>query len=161
MSPDDLALLTRRQAGFDAFYEALIPTLVEFAGLMGVQPAHEVLTNANAFIPSLEKSLRDMAVSVQEDRAWLLLRVGQFIGEAFVQKYSGCWYVNDIEGSRYFARYVVGRFTGLGTVVPMLDPFEVAQAFVDTPGLRNLQSLLDEVDAELVRTASSLARDLG
>jgi hypothetical protein len=157
MRQEEVELLSKRKQGFDEFYKALIPTLVEFVGAMGVQPAHEVLNNATHFAPYLDKSLRDMAVNSEKARGWLLLRVGQFIGEFFVQKYGGCWYVNEIEGSRYFARYVVGRFSKLTNMVPMLDPFEVAQTFVDSPTPRQLEVLLGEVDAELIEIARKTA----
>ena len=153
MKQEEVELLTKRKQGFDEFYQALIPTLVEFVGAMGVQPAHEVLNNAAHFAPYLDKSLREMAVSSEKARGWLLLRVGQFVGEFFVQKYGGCWYVNEIEDSRYFARYVVGRFSRLNNSIPMLDPFEVAQSFVDSPTPRHFELLLSEVDSELKEIA--------
>jgi hypothetical protein len=157
MTQEEVDLLTKRKQGFDEFYEALIPTLVEFVGAMGVQPAHEVLNNATHFAPYLDKSLREMAMDSEKARGWLLLRVGQFIGEFFVQKYGGSWFVNEIEGSRYFARYVVGRFSRLNSMAPMLDPFQIAKTFVDTPVPRRLEALLSEVDAELIEIAGKAA----
>jgi len=150
---NEITLLKERQEGFLDFYKALIPTLVEFVGLMGVQPSHEVLKHAVRIAPYLDKSLKDMLIGGGEERTWLLLRMGQFIGEYFVQKYDGCWYVNDIVGSRYFARYVVGQFAALGNKMPMLDPFLIAQGFVDAPVPRNLEALLREIDVELIQVA--------
>lgn len=155
MTPEESTLLEKRKAGFQDFYKALIPTLVEFVGVMGIQPAHEVLKNAVHFTSYLDQALQNMAVANERERAWLLLRVGQFIGEYFAQKYSGCWYVNEIEGSRYFGRYVVGQFASLKNMVPMLDPFQIAQAYVDTPIPRHLEILLKEVDTELVQISSA------
>ncbi len=153
MTPEDNELLKKRIDGFDEFYEALIPSLVEFVELMGIQPAHEVLRNAVSFAPLLDKALESMAFADHQERNWLLLRVGQFIGEYFVQKYSGCWYVNQIPDSRYFGRYVVGQFASLGNMAPMLDPFQVAQCFVDRSVPRALVSILNDVDAELNQSA--------
>ncbi|MFZ6875764.1 hypothetical protein ACO0LF_27160 [Undibacterium sp. Di27W] len=155
MKPEDIELLNKRKDGLDEFYEGLIPTLVEFVGLMGIQPAHEVLKNAGMFANYLDSALQNMVIADNDDRTWLMLRVGQFIGEYFVQKYSGCWYVNDIENSRYFARYVVGKFASLKNMNPMLDPFQIAQTFVDSPAPRKLEDLLNEVDAELLHMSQA------
>ena len=151
MKPEDRELLEKRKDGLSEFYEELIPTLVEFVGVMGIQPAHEVLKNAGMFASYLDSALQNMVIADHDDRTWLMLRVGQFIGEYFVQKYSGCWYVNDIENSRYFARYVVGKFASLNNMTPMIDPFQIAEVFVDSPVPRKLEGLLNEVDVELIQ----------
>jgi hypothetical protein len=149
MQPREIDLLQQRRAGFDPFYEELMPALVDFVERAGIKPGYGVLRQASLYVEHLTQALSGLAVSSEEDRTWLLARVSYFIGEYLVQKYSGCWYVNDIEGSRYFARYVVGRFSALNNPVPMVDPFEVAQVFVDTPPGRQLDALLGEVESEL------------
>jgi hypothetical protein len=149
MTSEEMLLLEKRKAGFEQFYNELMPMLVDFIGKLGVNPAHEVLRHADQFVQYLNQALRSMAVTNDEDRGWLLTRMGYFIGEYFVQKYGGCWFVNEIQGSRYFGRYVVGRFARLNDSIPMLDPFLVAQTYVDTPIPRHLEKLLAEVDAEL------------
>lgn len=142
-------MIEKRKGEFEDFYKGLIPSLVEFVDRLGVKPAHEVLNQAMQFAPHLNAALRDLQVSDEQDRIWLLTRVAYFVGEYFAQKHGGCWYVNDIEGSRYFGRYVVGRFPSFQKPTLMLDPFELAQAYVDTPPPRNLEDLLAEVDSEL------------
>ncbi|SAI69308.1 Uncharacterised protein [Bordetella ansorpii] len=78
------------------------------------------------------------------DRSWLLARTAYFIGEYFVQKFSGYWFVNATYGSRYFARYVVGGFSvATGEVI---DPFEMATVYVDTPATRDLNALIIDVE---------------
>lgn len=149
MHSNDVLTLEKHKSEFDDFYKGLIPALVEFVGRMGIQPAHEVLSHAVQYAPYLASALRDMAVDDEQDRIWLLTRMGYFIGEYFAQKYSGCWYVNDVAGSRYFARYVVGQFASLSKPGVMLDPFEVAQAYVDAKAPRELDMLLSEVEAQL------------
>jgi hypothetical protein len=145
------ALIQKRKGEFEDFYKGLIPALVEFVDRLGVQPAHEVLNQPVAFAPHLEKALKDIKAEGDEDRIWLLTRVGYFVGEYFAEKYGGSWYVNEIEGSQSVGRYVVGRFAALKNLGSMLDPFEVAKVFVDTPPPRDLQQLLSEVDVELQR----------
>jgi hypothetical protein len=153
MALEQTVLLEKRKAGFGQFYQQLIPALVEFMDKLGIQPAHEVLKQAVQFGPPVERAVRDLVVKDGQDRTWLLARMGYFIGEYFAQKYGGAWYVNEIEESRYFARYVVGKFNGLHDPKPMIDPFQIAQTYVDTPPPRTLEKLLAEVDAELTRAA--------
>lgn len=150
MSPEEKKMLERRKSNFDDFYKEMMPVLVDFIGKMGISPAHEVLKNATQFSPYLDHALQNMDVSDEQDRIWLLARLGYFIGEYFVQKYSGHWYVNEIVGSRYFGQYVVGRFVNLGNMALMVAPFQIAQAYIEESMPRQLEKLLIEVDAELI-----------
>jgi hypothetical protein len=147
---DEDVVLERRQAELEDFYKGLLPALVDFVERLGIRPAHEVLNHAQQFAPHLETALRDLAPADEDDRTWLLTRVAYFVGEFFVQKHQGCWYVNDVKGSRYLARYVVGRFPRVPNSGTMLDPFEVAQAFVDSACPRRLSDFLEEVDAAVM-----------
>lgn len=159
MTAEEMLLLEKRKAGFRQFYMELMPVLVDFVGKLGINPAHEVLKHAENFVPHLDRALQAMAVADQQDRTWLLTRMGYFIGEYFVQKYGGCWYVNEIQGSRYFGRYVVGRFARLNNPVPMLDPFLVAQTYLDTEAPRRLEYMLAEAEAELTKASKESAPD--
>jgi len=149
MTAEEARLINRRKADFGKFYSELLPALVDFVEKMGITPAHEVLKQANQYVPYLERALQNMAVGDEADRVWLVTRLGFFVGEYFVQKYGGCWYVNDISGSTYCGRYVVGQFSTLNNSALMLDPFEIAQAYVNEPMPRTLARLLEEVDSEL------------
>ncbi|MGO4155487.1 hypothetical protein [Cupriavidus sp. YAF13] len=146
--------LESRKAGFQQFYEELMPVLVDFVEKMGISPAHEVLRHAGQFAPLLDNVLQSMTVAA-EDRLWLLTRMSYFIGGYFAQKYGGCWYVNEVPESQYFGHYVIGQFACLGNAAPMLDSFQVAQAFVDAPVPRSLGKLLAAVDAELADLKST------
>ncbi|MDQ0610652.1 hypothetical protein QFZ83_004823 [Variovorax sp. W1I1] len=147
---DQDEVLERRRAELEDFYKGLLPALVDFVDRLGIGPAHEVLNHAQQFAPHVETALRDLAPADEDDRTWLLTRVAYFVGEFFVQKHQGCWYVNDVKGSRYFARYVVGRFPRMPNSGTMLDPFEVARAFVDSACPRRLSDFLEEVDAAVM-----------
>jgi hypothetical protein len=149
MTKEDAALLDRRKAVFDDFYDDLLECLVDFVDKMGIGHAHKVLKQADLFVPYLARALEKMEVDGDDERIWLLARVGYFLGEYFVQRYGGCWYVNDIPGSRYFARYIVGQFSRLGHPTAMIDPFQAAEVYVDTPAPRDLEKLIAEVEAEL------------
>lgn len=100
-------------------------------------------------MPLVEQGLREMAVADEADRSWLTARIAYFVGEVLAQQYDGNWYVNDVPGSRLFARYVVGRFTKADNAAMMVDPFELAQAYVAAPVPRALAPLLAEVRASL------------
>jgi hypothetical protein len=148
--PEQENVLEKRKANFTRFYEELIPVLVEFIGQMGITPAQEVLHHAVQYASYLGKALEQIVIANEGDRLWLTTRVGYFVGEYFAQKYAGHWYVNDICGSRYYARYVVGKFANLGNHAAMIDPFAVADVFVKQQVPRELQRLLSEVDRELM-----------
>ena len=149
MLPEHAIQLEQRKKGFEDFFNELMPALVDFIEKIGINPAHQVLNQAEKYVPFVEASLRDIVVADKGDRVWLLTRVGYFIGEYFSQKYGGCWYVNDICDSRYFARYVVGKFSKTNNMATMIDPFEIAQVYVDTPVPREMTVVLAEVDAQI------------
>lgn len=151
MDSTNRTLLDRRRAGFDDFYNELMPCLVDFVGKMGVNSAHMVLNQAAAYVPLLEVALQNMEVADDDDHDWLTARMGYFIGEYFVQRFDGCWTVNDSPESRFFARYVVGRFEGAANLEISIDPFEMAACYVGAPVPRQLGDLLDSAAQELTR----------
>jgi hypothetical protein len=150
LTPDETRVLQKRKDGFEEFYEQMMPTLVDFMKRLELEPSHEVLLQAEVFLPKLSQTLEPMKVEGPEDRIWLITRLGYFVGEYCVQKYSGCWFVNDIVDSSYFGRYVVGQFARLKNQNAMVDPFLVAQEYVDTRHAPLIQ-LVQEVDSELIR----------
>lgn len=149
MTSEEKLWLEKQNAGFDEFYENLMPVLVDFVEKLGIDPAAEVLRHAVQYAPVVGQALEQMAVVNDHDRSWLLTRTGYFVGEYFTQKYDGHWFVNEIPNSRYFGRYVVGQFAQLNNAALMLDPFQVAQAYVDTAIPRQLEPLLASIDSEL------------
>ncbi len=149
MQPDAKTTLERRQDQFENFYNELMPSLVYFLKRLGIEPAHEVLNHASAFKEPIAAALQNLVAEDDADRIWLISRVGYFIGEYFAQKFSGHWFVNDVEGSKFFARYVVGRFTAPVRSNAMIDPFDAAQAYVDSPVPRRLDKVLNEIEHDL------------
>jgi hypothetical protein len=61
----------------------------------------------------------------------------------------GAWFLNESPESRYFLDYVVGRFPGLQNANALVNPFEVAHAFVSSSPPRDLAGLVDQVEGEL------------
>ena len=148
MEHDSVTLLDRRKTGFEQFQADLVPALVRFIAGLGIDPAREVLGNAETLVGPVESALAEQQIASEEDRVWLLVHLTYFVGEYFVQRYGGCWYVDEVEGSRFFARYVVGRFRSPMAPAAMVDPSVIAQTFVDTSPPRSLRRLLDEADAK-------------
>ncbi|MFZ4878778.1 hypothetical protein ACL9RI_27145 [Janthinobacterium sp. Mn2066] len=150
MTSEEMLLLERRKKNFAQFYEELSAALVDFIGRLGIQPSHAVLTHAPQFAHHVSQATQDFQVESEGDRTWLAARMSYYIGEYFVQKYSGCWYVNDIPDSRYFARFVVGKFNIADRGELMVDPFQVADAYIAEPPPRALGKLLAEVEQGLL-----------
>src|SRR5258708_6538850 len=105
LTEEERAELDRRLATFEKFLEERMPVLTTFMEQLELPNPAMVLVEADRFLPPLDEWMRDQVIT-NSDRTWILTRIGYFIGEYLVQKFSGCWFVNDIADSRYFARYV-------------------------------------------------------
>lgn len=152
MSPEQAELLRERQEGFDDFYQALMPGLVEFVGELGITPAHMVLKQAEHYVKYVEEGTQDLEIESEKDHTAFLIPMAWFIGEVFVQKLRGCWFVDDLTQSRYFASYVVGKFKQPINPLLRIDPFGMAKEYIESPRPRKLVALLKEVE-EGVRKA--------
>ncbi len=153
MPSQQAASPVERQASFDNFHAELAPVLVDFIDALGIEPPQEVLTQAGHYLPYVEKALADMAIADADDRTWLLVRVMYFVGEYFAQQYGGYWYVEETPGSRLFGRCVVGKFSKYAKADLVVDPFEIATAYVDTPCPRQLSPLVAASEAGIIGTA--------
>ncbi|MEG2963441.1 MAG: hypothetical protein RR860_12190, partial [Janthinobacterium sp.] len=67
LSNEQEQLLQQSQAGFDAYYDALATSLVNFVERLGIQPAHEVLTNAAEYLPYIDAAMRTIVI---RDESW-------------------------------------------------------------------------------------------
>jgi len=74
-----------------------------------------------------------------------------FIGEVFVQKYSGCWMISAIPDSKYFGEVVVGQFFRLNNQGALTNPFDIAHEYVNNPPGRSLSDLINEISEALER----------
>ncbi|WP_178120644.1 hypothetical protein [Pseudomonas sp. PB101] len=135
-------LLARRIAGFDAFRLERLPVLRDFSKILGFDQPHEILIMPQKFLPQLDSYFRNAVVS-DEDRVWIITRIGYYIGEYLVTLYDGFWLVDEDHASPTFSRYIVGDESAL-----KVDPFEIAQKYADTPVPR---SLIQELENALVR----------
>jgi hypothetical protein len=138
------------QAKFDHFHAELAPVLIDFIDALGIEPAHEVLRQAGDYLPYVERALAEMAIADADDRNWLLVRMMYFIGEYFAQQYGGYWYVNQSADPHLVGRCVVGKFSHFANGALMVDPFDIASAYVDLPCPRPLGMLVAAVESALV-----------
>ena len=141
----------RRRAGIDAFLAERMPVLSDFAQRLKLRDAPMIVADPGRFLPSIDAYLKDQVVT-PEDRVWILTRLGYLIGEALVQRLSGSWFLNETPDSRYFLRYVVGRFAGAANPAAMVDPFQVADACLSQPPGRSLSDTVRQVEDELRRS---------
>ena len=107
LSETEQADLSRRRTQFDSFLEERMPVLTDFIERLELPNAPMVLVEADTYLPAVSQFMESQELAA-EDRAWILTRVGYFVGELLVQKYGGCWYLNETPDTRYFLRYVVG-----------------------------------------------------
>ena len=138
----------RRKTQFDAFLAERLPVLVEFIERLELPHAPMVVVEANAFLPAIDQYMEKQQIG-PDDRGWIMTRIGYFVGEWFVQKYGGCWYLNETPDTRYFLRYVVGKFARIQNKNAMIDPFSIAETFVESASPRSLVNLLADVESEL------------
>ena len=143
LTAEEKTKLEKRKAGFDAFRDERMPVLHRFSEILGCPNPHEILIMPEKFIPYISKYMEEQDVE-GDNYTWLLTRIGYFIGELLVSKFDGCWMVDERVDSDSFSRYVIGEF-GYSETGKVIDPFLLAQVYVDTPPPRNLVEQLDAV----------------
>ena len=151
LTPDQQATLDRRRAGFDQYLEERMPLLVEFCDRLELPDPYRVLNEAELFIDPIDEwvarqELHDDAD--QDERIWLAVRLAYFLGELLVQRFHGCWFVEDNPNGRYFGNFVVGRFSHFPN--GRVDPSLAIKELTDQPVGRSLAALVDEISSELV-----------
>jgi hypothetical protein len=135
------------QEQFEQFLAERMPVLVQFAEALGSPEPHRILNEPHLFAAGISDWLAHQTVG-DEDRPWLLSRLGYFIGEYLVIRFGGLWFVCEAADSKFCGRYVVGQFTDVKNTKALADPFEVAVASLE-PGAPALQELLAEVSHAL------------
>jgi len=140
-------LLARRISGFDSFKSERMPVLHEFCKNLGFDEPHKILIQPEKFLSMMDGGFKNTVVG-EENRAWFITRIGYYIGEYLISLYDGLWLVDKDPSSPTFTRYVVGDFSYEGVITQVVDPFEMAQCYADTPVPR---FLTQEVEKKLVR----------
>ena len=148
LTEDEQGELDRRRARIDAFLAERMPVLCEFAQRLELCDPPMIVADPDRFLPSIDAYMRNQVVT-PEDRVWILTRLGYLIGEVLIQRLSGSWFLNEIPDSRYFLRYVVGRFAGAPNPAAMVDPFQAAEVYLSQPPGRSLSAIVKEAEDEL------------
>jgi hypothetical protein len=148
---EERALLEHRRHRFEGFLEERMPVLKDFMERLQLPNPAMVLLEADRYLPPLDQWMKTQDVPA-EDRVWIITRIGYFVGEWLVQRFGGYWFLNDIPDSRYFGRYVVGRFSRIKLQNPdtMVDPFQVAADYISEPPGRSLSKILGVVEEQLL-----------
>ena len=116
---------------------------------LGLADPHLVLLEPERFLEPLDAFLREQTIA-DEDRPWIHTRIGYFIGELFVCRFEGCWFLNEEDASCHFLRYVVGRFTKLTDKKAIVEPFAVANDYLAQPPGRNLLGSIGQIEREIL-----------
>lgn len=144
------AELKRRKEKQGKFLAERLPVLADFAERLELPNSIMIVNDPASYLPAIDDFMRDQIVE-PEDRAWIMTRIGYFIGELLVQRQGGCWFLNEIPDSRFFLRYVVGKFRRGINPYAMVDPFNVADEYLaELPG-QSLQNIVNEVESELLK----------
>nr|WP_288498685.1 hypothetical protein [uncultured Pseudomonas sp.] len=134
-------ILRRRLQEFESFRKERLPVLHKFAETLGFPDPHLILLKPAEFISGISDFFSNHVIE-EDDRVWLLTRIGYFLGEFFICTYDGCWMVDEDAGSKTFSRHIVGDFSLVDKYG--VDPFELAALYVDTPAPRSLKLQLDD-----------------
>jgi hypothetical protein len=150
LNPDELTKAQARKDRFPRFLADRVPALVELAeGLELTEPAR-IVEAPERYVGAVSAFMRDQDLSEAKDRDWALIRLGYFVGEYLAKRLSGKWFFNEITGSRFFGRYVVGQFSRATNALAMIDPYGIASDYLSLPPGRDLERLLNEVEVEIL-----------
>lgn len=143
---DEKETREKRRLQVTAMMEEMAPVLGDFAVSLDLPNPHMIVAEPGRYLPKIDEFMQDQVVE-EDDRPWILTRLGYFIGEVLISRLGGCWFLNDRPDTRFFLRCVVGQF---GTEVKpnaMVDPFEAADAFLAQPPGRGLAKFIEEIEA--------------
>ncbi len=140
--------IEKQKERFDSFREERMPVLHDFSQKLGFQNPHEILINPEAFLEPVSNWLADQEIS-EEALNWIVVRIGYFLGELFVEKHDGCWSICEAPSSRYYGHYVVGEFSTFSNPNALFAPMEAAFELAKEPKGRSLSSIVSEIEGAL------------
>ena len=144
----DNELIQRRKTELDKFVTESFSVIVDFADRLGTNEPHKVLTDFNCLKDFIFVTVNDFMKSQvveQNDRIWIIARIGYLLGEYFKEKYSGYWTVNENRNSKQFGHYVIFAKSPNTNAMYPIDVFSAAAEFID----QNLTSLIKEIEEEI------------
>jgi hypothetical protein len=140
--------IEKQKEHFDAFREERMPVLHDFAQKLGFQNPHEILINPESFLEPISSWLSDQDVS-DDAKNWIIIRIGYFLGELFVEKHGGCWSVCEAPSSRYYGHYVICEFSSFNNPSALFAPMETAFELASQSKGRSLTNIVGEIEEAL------------
>jgi len=146
-------LVDQRRSELEDFISEGRKALVNFLEFIGIPSPSLALVDAEPFMKYVSDwlSREDFAALKQDDLRWLTTQIANVSAYYFITKHNGKWLVNDIKGSEFYARYVVGAFPGSKAMTAMVDPFSLSQNYMQTPPGRDLVAIVKEAEKQLVQ----------
>lgn len=140
MTDDKLAY---RQAGLDEWREENRQTVLDWAGMLGVDPP-TMLENPHLGIEPVDQMLghEDLESLPPEDRNYVAAKLVAHVGALFVQQHGGDWAVDDDPGSPSYARYVIKADNG-----KRYDPGRAVMGYFHAPPGRRIVDHIAEAEA--------------
>lgn len=150
LSAEQKQQLEQKRSRFEAFLAERVDVLIDFFERLGVVQPEKVISDPDAYLETLDRFLNAQDVNSfdSEDVSYLRARLIYFIGELFVQRYSGHWFVHENPDSPQFSRYVVGGFPNRNPNLTV-DPAAVAQAYLEGSKGGGLSEHLQAVEHEM------------
>lgn len=142
-------LLAKRRDNFEKFLAERMSVLAEFAKTLGFENPNYIVASPSAYLSDIDCFMKNQIIT-DDDKVWIKVRLGYYIGELFIEKFGGCWFINELPNTRFFLRYVVGKFTHFENQNIMFDPFEVIETYLNLPVGRSLENLILEIENEIL-----------
>lgn len=150
LTEEEIYKLSKLKNDYAVFINDAYSILSDFAIRLNLQEPYFIIRNPDNYIKSISVFLENQIIK-SDDLPWIVTRIGFFIGEYLNCKLGGCWYVNEWPDTRYFLRYVVGRFSKAKRKTAMIDPFEAAHGFLKQPIKRDFLKFVLEIEKECLR----------
>lgn len=149
LTVEEETLRAKRLERMSSFIDERLPVLIDFAEGIELAMPVTIVRDPWRYLSGIAEFLRNQVITDDEDRIWIVTRLGYYIGELLIQKFGGVWFLNEIPDSPHFLEYVVGRFARASNPHALVAPFAVADYFGRQDIGRDLDGLLREIATEL------------
>jgi hypothetical protein len=152
LNPQEIEIRTQRRKAFRGFVAGIKLALMEFAEFVGVENSQTAVDQPEKFLEVLEVFLKpqDLSELDQKDKETLHLMLMYFIGQLFLHRYGGIWFLNENPEAQSFLNYVVGYFKrGSVSKKISVDTFSLAEDFIAKQPGRSLIATIKEVEEEI------------
>ena len=150
LTAEQKATIERMRLHFEPFLEERLPVLVDFCERLGFEAPYRVLNEPEVFLAPLDAWVAEQDLGEQtgqEDRVWLATRLMYYLGELLIQRFQGCWLLEDDPNRSCFGKFVVGDFAEFNE--GRVDPALAAMEFMSQPVGRSLTNLVEDISSEL------------